>query len=471
MTGPLQSIRWRAGIALHLLLCCGCLAPDSRDGDGDGYQAYWYQHEDPSCATCTDCNDFDPGVYPGAEEKVCDGIDQDCDGWDLIDRDGDHHSPPLGTACTEGDDCDDADGARYPGAVEVPYNERDEDCSGADLTDVDMDGYASNSVGGADCDDRDPERSPGATEVPYDGVDQDCSGADLVDVDGDGAAGLASGGSDCNDLADAWFPASSLAARLGALTPVLAGRFTMGDPNASYWSPQQSVYVSDYCIMKTEVSVAQYRSCVEAGECTAPTWYKSRTRPSYYGNPDFDDYPVIFVTYWNATDFCHWAGGRLPTEAEWEKAARGGACLDGDRLCTVSNPSPVRDYPWGMWQEQQPTCELVNFDMDACVGDTTPVGSYPLGASPYGVLDLSGNVDEWVLDFYDGGGYETLEPRDPLNSTGSPISRGGAYSEQLSLNQDYWLRTYWRDLYHDTGSEYANNLGFRCVVSSTHADR
>ncbi|HOU00771.1 MAG TPA: bifunctional serine/threonine-protein kinase/formylglycine-generating enzyme family protein, partial [Anaerolineaceae bacterium] len=195
------------------------------------------------------------------------------------------------------------------------------------------------------------------------------------------------------------------------LVYVPAGEFTMGSPDGvgiSDEHPQHQVYLDAYWIDQTEVTNAMYEECVNDGDCTEPSSYSSYTRDSYYGNTQYADYPVIYVNWNQAQDYCEWAGRELPTEAQWEKAARG---TDG------------RIYPWG---DGSPDESLANFA--GIIGDTTEVGSYPDGASPYGALDIAGNVWEWVLDRYGEAYYSDSLTSNPVGpSIGiTRVLRGGS---------------------------------------------
>ncbi|NDJ51815.1 MAG: SUMF1/EgtB/PvdO family nonheme iron enzyme [Chloroflexi bacterium] len=195
--------------------------------------------------------------------------------------------------------------------------------------------------------------------------------------------------------------------------------------------PVNTVYIDAFYIDLTEVTNRQYQDCVEAGVCEPPRRFDCclefgiGERPDYYGNPEFDDYPVIHIDWYDARTFCEWRGGRLATEAEWEKASRG---TDG------------RMYPWG----NEPAAPhllnytwLANEHQGQPLYNTSPVGSYPDGASPYGVLDLAGNVYEWVYDVYAPDYYSYTPYENPTGpEEGSyRVTRGGSFYNQAFRNR------------------------------------
>ena len=208
----------------------------------------------------------------------------------------------------------------------------------------------------------------------------------------------------------------------GEMILISAGTFQMGcDANNTSEEcyaneqPLHTVNLGGYYIDKYEVTNGRYKSCVDAGVCTAPQQPSSSTRPSYYDNPAYVNYPVIKVTWNQADTFCRWQGKRTPTEAQWEKAARG----NGD----------ARKYPWG---NTEPNCSTSA--TYGCVSDTAAVGSFPNGASPYGILDMAGNVREWVNDWYAADYYSispTNNPQGPTSGTGR-VLRGGSWGETPS---------------------------------------
>lgn len=215
------------------------------------------------------------------------------------------------------------------------------------------------------------------------------------------------------------------------MVPVPAGEFIMGsdDPEADDdEKPASKVFVGSFSIDKFEVTNARYLRCIEAGACTRPVGlgHDAVTRANL---------PVTIVSWHQAVVYCRWAGKRLPTEAEWEKAARG---TDGRR------------YPWSN-----------DFDAKrANVGYTsgsTAVGSFPNGASPYGAMDMAGNVWEWTSSLYKPYPYDSRDGREDRNARGSRVERGGSW---------YYPPRHARTT-HRTAVGYIyrriSDLGFRCA--------
>jgi formylglycine-generating enzyme required for sulfatase activity/serine/threonine protein kinase len=219
------------------------------------------------------------------------------------------------------------------------------------------------------------------------------------------------------------------------------GAFSMGSDNGEPdEEPIHTVTLDAFWIDETEVTNAMYRKCVEAGTCRPPV------SKQYFGDSNYDQHPIIYVTWDDAVDYCTWVERKLPTEAQWEKAARG---VDG------------RTYPWG---EQAPTCDLAN--KNGCVGVTSPVGSYPAGASPYGALDMAGNVWEWVADWYGSTYYysqsEWYNPMGPSKGDFGILSarvlRGccfGCFSQVM----------YSSNRVRHVPSDLSGEVGFRCSRS------
>lgn len=141
---------------------------------------------------------------------------------------------------------------------------------------------------------------------------------------------------------------------------------------------------------------------------------------TYRVAPGRGDYPVTYVSWYDATGFLAWCGLRLPTEAEWEKAYRGGLYLDGDELKKQPNPHPKRRYPWGDEAPDTDGRYRCNYDGEEDgFAQTAPVGSFAEFSSPYGVCDLAGNVAEWTLDWYSTSYHAGLD--------GFRVARGGSW--------------------------------------------
>jgi serine/threonine-protein kinase len=217
--------------------------------------------------------------------------------------------------------------------------------------------------------------------------------------------------------------------------------------------PVHTVQLDAYWIDQTEVTNAQYSICVGAGSCVPPASSNSDTRSAYYNDPAFATYPVIHVDWWQARTYCQWAGGRLPTEAEWEYAARG----PGRRI-----------YPWGDEYDgtRLNSCDVTcRYDWaddtyDDNFRDTAPVGSYPNGGSWVGTQDQAGNVWEWVADSF--GAYSPfmqLNPAGP-SSGAMRVVRGDAADGSRSVSRSAARH----GMSPSSTYEYR---GFRCAVSVT----
>jgi formylglycine-generating enzyme required for sulfatase activity len=224
-----------------------------------------------------------------------------------------------------------------------------------------------------------------------------------------------------------------------------AGEFSMGSDPANdpyFWgaeAPIHLVNLASFWIYRTEVTQGMYQKCAEEKACPVPVKINDPVAQQY-GTDRFVNHPVVMVTWQGALAYCQWAGGRLPTEAEWEKAARG----KDERL-----------FPWG----NDPNAEGL-----ASYSSISPsqVGSYPAGSSPYGVYDMAGNVLEWVNDFFDAGYYQYS----PIDNPTGPLSgdrrviRGGAFN-QNGING---LRTVARASLRPTDTKVS--VGFRCAINA-----
>lgn len=214
----------------------------------------------------------------------------------------------------------------------------------------------------------------------------------------------------CTEIGQTWVsPLDGM-----TLVCVPAGEFLMGAPAEDELAgaderPHHTVFLDAYWVDQTEVTNAMYALCVAAGDCPPPAADSSATRADYYTNPVYANYPVLMVSWFQANAYCQWAGRRLLTEAEWEKAARG----EESRL-----------YPWG---DQPADCTLAN--IQGCIGDTQAVGLLPQGASPYGALDMAGNVWEWVADYYDDDYYAASPAENPTGPEkgNARALRGGSW--------------------------------------------
>lgn len=217
------------------------------------------------------------------------------------------------------------------------------------------------------------------------------------------------------------------------LVYVPPAEFIMGHDTLD--APVHNVTLQGYWIQQTKVTNRMFAQCVAVGACTSPT---QEIGGPVYSNPDFANHPVVGVTWDQAQAYCAWTQGRLPTEAEWEKAARG---INGNI------------FPWG---NDGPACDLTNFGY--CTGATSEVDAFENGASPYGLYDMAGNVFEWVGDWYS----ETYYTAAPLANPTGPESgqyrviRGSSFESLEQVPSAF--RHYGAQVYH------SRDLGFRCAL-------
>jgi formylglycine-generating enzyme len=218
---------------------------------------------------------------------------------------------------------------------------------------------------------------------------------------------------------------------------VPAGEFYMGaDDDQVAAMPRHPVYLDDYYVDVYEVSQTRYKECLEAGGCelTAGTG-------ELMNRPVWDEHPMMDITWYDAQEYCEWRGGNLPTEAQWEKAARG---------------TDERRFPWG---NEPVTCERARYG--ECGWMTAPVGTHPEGASPYGVEDMAGNAWELIYDWYQQDYYSVSpyeNPTGPEEPTAYKSERGGAWFYEADL-----MTAIWRNNLPPTA--HYLYVGFRCVIN------
>ena len=258
-----------------------------------------------------------------------------------------------------------------------------------------------------------------------------------------------------------------------SVVAIAAGDFVMGsDAGRSDERPQHSVYLDAYEIDRYEITNAQYRRFLQVTGRKAPLYWAENEYPSGQA-----DYPVVGVSWENADAYCQWAGKRLPTEAEWEKACRG---------------SDGRLYPWGnAWEPKRANVDVSGralrppsqTEFEPTVWDAAwqllcvtparpqelglrPVGSYPDGASPFGVMDLVGNASEWVWDWYNWNDYSQMPARNP-RVTGPPWNhcvRGSPWHDPVGTAN--WVQSMSRCSARSSSHEVRDpRTGFRCARS------
>jgi formylglycine-generating enzyme required for sulfatase activity len=233
--------------------------------------------------------------------------------------------------------------------------------------------------------------------------------------------------------------------------------FTMGDAFITNSSPPHRVKVSAFLIDRYEVTNAQWQTCVEEGGCTPPAKLTDVADRPYYNSVKYAQHPVIYVTWYQADAYCKWRGARLPTEAEWELAARWNPAQEA-----------VTRYPWGAeWDGTRANhCDascffeaLARFNVDDGYPTTSPVNSFESGKSHFGVYNMSGNVAEWTADWFDEDYYSyspTENPQGPATGT-FRVARGGAWGVGDPLLLQAAVRTRYQP------ETFGPGVGVRCA--------
>jgi len=249
------------------------------------------------------------------------------------------------------------------------------------------------------------------------------------------------------------------------MAAIPAGTFWMGCNSVkdsscqSAENQQHKVNLSGYFIDLTETTVAAYKACVDGGPCTAPD---TVNQAQYVTYPSLSNHPVNNVTWVQSQQYCQWrgAGFDLPTEAQWEMAARGRCEENGSTAADASCKTAMRTYPWG---EPTATCSyavMYNGSLNGCgTNATATVGAISAGDSPFALHDMAGNVSEWCRDWYETpySSVDQVEPSGPATGTARAARNGGFAYSDLAWN----MRTSWR--YGAPPSQQSVGLGFRCT--------